>query len=159
MTGRYRFDDVQIDVQGFRLLKAAQVVPVEPKALNLLVFLVENPGRLIERQELMNAVWGDAFVTDHVLNRAIGQLRKLLADDAKQPRYIETVPTLGYRFVAGVERDELETPASSSLAPSVPSPVQLTPSGLPRWATAALVITLVAAVGGTAFWLAGRRNR
>jgi DNA-binding winged helix-turn-helix (wHTH) protein len=97
---RYRFDDVQVDLQSFRLLKAERIVPVEPKALNLLVFLVENRGRLVERRELLNAVWGDAFVTDHVLNRAIGQLRKLLEDDSKEPRYIETVPTRGYRFIA-----------------------------------------------------------
>jgi len=111
---RYRFDDVQIDVQSFRLFKAGRVLPVEPKALNLLVFLAENRGRLIERRELIDSVWGDAFVTDHVLNRAIGQLRKLLADDPKEPRYIETVPTLGYRFIADVE----ETPEPAGSSPS-----------------------------------------
>jgi DNA-binding winged helix-turn-helix (wHTH) protein len=103
MAGRYRFDDVEIDLRGFRLFKAGKAVAVEPKALNLLVFLVGNPERLVERRELIQAVWGDAFVTDHVLNRAIGQLRKLLADDSKVPRYIETVPTRGYRFIANVE--------------------------------------------------------
>jgi DNA-binding winged helix-turn-helix (wHTH) protein len=95
----YRFDDVHIDVQDFRLFKAGNPVLVGPKALNLLIFLVNNRGRLIERRELIDAVWGDAFVTDHVLNRAIGQLRKVLADDAKEPQYIETVPTRGYRFM------------------------------------------------------------
>ena len=69
MTGRYRFDDVLIDLQGFRLVKAGKVAPVEPKALNLLIFLVEHRARLVERRELIDAVWGDAFVTDHVLNR------------------------------------------------------------------------------------------
>src|SRR6202050_3424230 len=105
---RYRFDDVQVDLQSFRLLKAGQIVPVEPKVLNLLIFLVENRGRLVQRRELIDAVWGDAFVTDHVLNYSIGQLRKGLADDAKNPKYIETVPTLGYRFIADVEVEEPE---------------------------------------------------
>ena len=105
MAGRYRFGEVEIDVQGFRLLKRGRQVPVEPKALNLLIFLVENRDRLVERQKLIDAVWGDAFVTDHVLNRAIGLLRKLLDDDPKQPHYIETVPTLGYRFIADVAPD------------------------------------------------------
>ena len=73
---------------------------------------------MIERSELLSAVWGDAFVTDHVLNRSIGQLRKVLGDDVKEPRYIETVPTLGYRFIAEVETD----------APATPPPVALQPS-------------------------------
>ncbi len=116
MTGRYRFDDVLIDLQGFRLVKAGKVAPVEPKALNLLIFLVEHRARLVERRELIDAVWGDAFVTDHVLNRAIGQLRKVLADDAKEPRYIETVPTRGYRFIAEVEQETGEGIAAPGLS-------------------------------------------
>ena len=75
MAHRYRFDDVEIDVGGFRLLKAGKAVPTEPKALQLLLFLVENRGRLLEKSELLNAVWGDTFVTDNVLSRAIAQLR------------------------------------------------------------------------------------
>jgi DNA-binding winged helix-turn-helix (wHTH) protein len=107
MTHGYRFDDVLIDQQSFRLWQAGRPISVEPKALNVLIFLVQKPGRLIERRELMSAVWGDAFVSDHVLSRAIGQLRRVLGDDVKEPRYIETVPTLGYRFIATVE---VETP-------------------------------------------------
>jgi TolB-like protein/DNA-binding winged helix-turn-helix (wHTH) protein len=113
----YRFEDVRIDLDSFRLFKAGKVVLVEPKALNLLIFLVENRGRLVERRELISAVWGEAFVTDHVLNYAIGQLRKALADDAKKPRYIETVPTLGYRFIAEVE---VESPEETNAA-SIPA--------------------------------------
>src|SRR4029077_19711640 len=123
MAGRYRFGEVEVDVQGFRLLKGGRQVPVEPKALNLLIFLVENPHRLVERQKLIDAVWGDAFVTDHVLNRAVGLLRKLLDDDPKQPRYIETVPTLGYRFIADVAPDASAgirpRPASVAVLPFV----------------------------------------
>ena len=110
MARLYRFNDIQIDLQSFRLLRGGRIIPVEPKALNALVFLVENRGRLVQRQELLSAVWSGAFVSDHVLNRAIGQLRKALEDDAKEPRYIETVPTLGYRFIAQVE--ELGAPGA-----------------------------------------------
>ena len=105
MARIYRFDDVEIDLQGFRLRKGAQPLAVEPKALHLLVYLVENRGRLVSRRELIDAIWTGSFVTDHVLNRAICQLRKLLGDDAGKPRYIETVPTLGYRFIAAVEAE------------------------------------------------------
>ena len=114
MTRQYRFGDVLIDEQSFRLLQAGKPLAIEPKALNVLIFLVQHQGRLIERRELLSAVWGDAFVTDHVLNRSIGQLRKLLGDDAKEPRYIETVPTLGYRFVAAVETETAEPPPLTS---------------------------------------------
>lgn len=111
---RYRFDDIEVDPHSFRLLKAGRPVAVEPKALNLLIFLVENRGRLVGRHELIDAVWNGAFVTDHVLNRAIGQLRKLLGDDAKEPRFIETVPTLGYRFIADVAAETPEVGPSPS---------------------------------------------
>ena len=118
MGGRYRFDDVEIDLNGFRLLKGGEVVPVEPKALKLLIFLVENRGRLVHRREIIDAVWSGSFVSDHVLNRAIGQLRKLLIDDAKAPRYVETVPTLGYRFIAELQAEVplAEQPASPLLS-------------------------------------------
>src|ERR1700684_3209390 len=117
MGHRYRFDDIEVDLRSFRLMKAGRPVGVEPKALNLLIFLVENRGRLVSRRELIDAVWNGAFVTDHVLNRAIGQLRRQLADDAKEPRYVETVPTLGYRFIARVEPEtaEADTAPSSGL--------------------------------------------
>jgi Tol biopolymer transport system component/DNA-binding winged helix-turn-helix (wHTH) protein len=105
VTQLYSFDDVQVDVANFRVVKAGQVVPVEPKAFQVLVFLVENRGRLVEKGELVNAVWNDAFVTENVLSRAVAQLRKGLADDAKNARYIETVPTRGYRFIAAVAVD------------------------------------------------------
>ena len=102
MSRLLRFDDVEIDLQGFRVVKAGEPLQVEPKSLKVLIFLAESGGRLVERKELLDAVWGDAFVTDHVLNRAVGQLRKALEEDPKKPRYIETVPTLGYRFIAEV---------------------------------------------------------
>ena len=117
MAGCYRFEEFEIDLGSFRLFKGRRAISIEPKALNLLIFLVENRGRLVRKRELIAAVWGDAFVTEHVLSRAIGQLRKLLEDDAKEPKYIETVPTLGFRFIAEVE----SAPAESTESPSTNS--------------------------------------
>jgi TolB-like protein/DNA-binding winged helix-turn-helix (wHTH) protein/Tfp pilus assembly protein PilF len=122
MARRYRFDDIEVDLQGFRLLKAGKPIAIEPKALNLLIFLVENRGRLIGRRELIDTVWNGAFVTDHVLNRAIGQLRRQLADDPKGPRYVETVPTLGYRFIANVETETAEAEGAPSKADGTSNP-------------------------------------
>jgi TolB-like protein/DNA-binding winged helix-turn-helix (wHTH) protein len=118
MATCYRFEDIQVDLKSFRLFRGGRAIPVEPKALTLLIFLVENRGRLVRKHELMQAVWNDAFVTEQVLSRAIGQLRKVLDDDAREPRYIETVPTLGFRFIAEVESDPsdaTEPPAERNL--------------------------------------------
>jgi Tol biopolymer transport system component/DNA-binding winged helix-turn-helix (wHTH) protein len=103
----YRFDDVVVDPSGFRVIRAGKPVDLEPKALSVLILLIENRGRLVDKRELIHAVWGDSFVTDNVLSRAIAQLRKGLADGAKEARYIETVPTRGYRFVAEVSVDDV----------------------------------------------------
>ena len=174
MARIYRFDDVEIDLQGFRLLKAGKPVAVEPKALNLLVFLVQNSGRMVGRRELIETVWDGAFVTDHVLNRAIGQLRKLLADDPKEPRYIETVPTLGYRFIASVESEGSEIAASpSTTEQGIPNPggaPASTSRGLPhaggisahasrkrRWAIAVAATALMLVVCVAAAWVLGYR--
>ncbi|HXA77807.1 MAG TPA: winged helix-turn-helix domain-containing protein [Candidatus Acidoferrales bacterium] len=102
MATVYRFDDVEVDVGNFRVSKHGKTVALEPKSLTVLVFLIERHGRLVEKRELMDAVWNDASVTENSLTHAITQLRKVLGDDAKKARYIETVPTRGYRFVANL---------------------------------------------------------
>ncbi|HZS08133.1 MAG TPA: LpqB family beta-propeller domain-containing protein [Blastocatellia bacterium] len=99
----YQFDDVQVDVETFRVLRDGSPLQLEPKAFEVLVFLINHPGRLVEKEELMEAVWKETFVTPNALTRAIAHLRKTLGDDARGARYIETVPTRGYRFIAEVE--------------------------------------------------------
>ncbi len=174
MSRRYRFDDIEVDVQNFRLLKAGRPIAIEPKALNLLIFLVENPDRLVSRRELIDVVWDGAFVTDHVLNRAIGQLRRQLADDPKEPRYVETVPTLGYRFIATIEAEVTEAEPSLSdvngnsrpphsensavqsatLAPQTP-PVQ-TPAVTRSRAWIVIAAGIAVALGILTFWTVRR---
>jgi hypothetical protein len=75
---------------------------LEPKTLRLLLYLMEHRNRLIRKQELLDGVWQDAMVTESALVRSIGLLRKALNDDSHEPRFIETVPTAGYRFIAEV---------------------------------------------------------
>ncbi|HMG02157.1 MAG TPA: winged helix-turn-helix domain-containing protein, partial [Edaphobacter sp.] len=87
-------------------VKAGEVLPVEPKTFRVLLFLLRNPLRLIAKEELLNAVWGDAIVTESSLTRTIAQLRRLLGDEIRNPRYIETVATVGYRLVCKVEVSE-----------------------------------------------------
>ena len=102
----FRFDDVEVREREFSLIKAGEVLPVEPKAFRVLLFLLHNPQRLISKEELLNAVWGDAAVTESSLTRCIWLLRRLLGDDIHEPRYIATVATVGYRFVCKVEVSE-----------------------------------------------------
>jgi len=102
-TTVYYFDDIVAEPGAFKISKSGQPVQLEPKAFEVLTFLIENRGRLIEKDELLNAVWKDAFVTQNAMTRVIAQLRKALGDDAREARYIETVPTRGYRFIATVQ--------------------------------------------------------
>src|SRR5690242_15640802 len=99
----YSFDDVVVDGEGFRVLKDGQARTLEPRAFDLLLFLLKNSGRLLEKQTLFENVWKDAFVTDNALTRAIKEIRRVIGDDASAPRYIETIPRRGYRFIAEVK--------------------------------------------------------
>ncbi len=100
------FADVEVREREFSLIKGGEVFPVEPKAFRVLLILLRNPQKLITKEELLNAVWGDAAVTENSLTRSIALLRRLLGDDIRNPRYIETVATVGYRFVSKVEVSE-----------------------------------------------------
>ncbi len=101
----FRFSDMEVDERELHIRRNGDVVPVEPKAFRILVHLLRNPGRLVPKDELIKAGWGDTAVTDNSLTRNIALLRRLLDDDPREPHYIETVSTVGYRFVAPVEVD------------------------------------------------------
>lgn len=101
----FRFSDVEVDEREFQLKRAGEALPVEPKAFRVLIHLLRNPGRLIAKDELLNAGWGDTAVTENSLTRNIALLRRLLNDDSREPRYIETVSTAGYRFICPVVED------------------------------------------------------
>src|ERR1700690_2555859 len=102
----FRFDDVEVREREFSLTKAGEVLTIEPKAFRALLFLLHNPQKLISKEELLNSVWGDAAVTEGSLTRCIWLLRSVLGDDIRSPRYIETVATVGYRFIGKVEVSE-----------------------------------------------------
>jgi TolB-like protein/DNA-binding winged helix-turn-helix (wHTH) protein/Tfp pilus assembly protein PilF len=102
----YRFAAFEVDDAEFRLAEDGSTVALEPKALRLLIYFVKKPGRLISKQELLDAVWSDANVSDNALTRAVTLLRKVLDDSSREPRFIETVPTAGYRFVSVVQAIE-----------------------------------------------------
>jgi eukaryotic-like serine/threonine-protein kinase len=94
------------------VLRAGQPVSLTPKALDLLVYLVERHGHLVAKQELLSAVWPDTFVEEANLTYNISALRKALGDGQDGEQFIQTVPTRGYRFVAPVARDDDEPGAA-----------------------------------------------
>lgn len=141
----YRFDQFEIDDWEFRFSDDHAPVSVEPKALRLLIYLIQNRSRLVRKQELLDKVWPDAMVTESALTREIVLLRKALSEDSRVPRYIETVPTVGYRFVAKVTA--LEQPPEEAPALGESASASRNPSLI--W-TAASVL-LLAAVGASAF--------
>jgi Tol biopolymer transport system component/DNA-binding winged helix-turn-helix (wHTH) protein len=107
---RYRWSDFVLDLDGYRLERAGTVLVLEPKAFNLLVLMVQRPGHVFTKQEIFEALWPDTAVTDHALTRVVAQLRRVLGDDVRQARYLETVPTRGYRWIHPVDGPESPAP-------------------------------------------------
>ena len=99
----FTFADVEVREREFCIVKAGELLPVEPKAFRVLLFLLRSPHRLITKDELLDAVWSDCAVSDNSLTRSIALLRRLLGDETREPRYIATVPTVGYRFLCDVK--------------------------------------------------------
>jgi TolB-like protein/DNA-binding winged helix-turn-helix (wHTH) protein/Tfp pilus assembly protein PilF len=99
---QYEFGPFLLDTANHCLLRNRQPVPLTPKVFDLLKVLVQNNGRLVEKDELLKEVWPDSFVEEGNLNRNISILRKALDEDSSGKPYIETVPKRGYRFVATV---------------------------------------------------------
>jgi DNA-binding winged helix-turn-helix (wHTH) protein len=110
-----RFATFEVNIEIGELRRYGHRVKLQNKPFQILVALLERPGALVSRGDLHQRLWSaDTFVDfDHNLNNAVDKLRKALNDSAEQPRFIETVPRRGYRFVAAVER---AVPAPDSLA-------------------------------------------
>ena len=117
--GAYKFGPFQLDVRERRLSRGSEVIPLRLKVFDTLRILVENAGRLVTKQELLDTVWPDAAVEENNLNHNVSVLRKVLGEKATGQQYIETVPRVGYRFVAAVE--VAEPPPAAFPAPAPPS--------------------------------------
>ena len=93
------FDSFELDETNARLLRNSRPVPVAPTPFAVLCALARQPGCLLSKGALLDAVWGHRFVSEAVLKTAISDLRTVLQDDARRPRFIETVSRRGYRFI------------------------------------------------------------
>src|SRR6185436_1977650 len=96
------FGEFALNVVRRGLYRGQERVRLTAKPLETLIFLVENRGRVVEKQEILNAVWKGTFVTEDTLVHAIREIRRALGDDRDNPRFILTVPREGYRFVCEV---------------------------------------------------------
>lgn len=101
---KVRFADFELDFSRFQLLRGGQPVRLEGLPLQLLMFLIQNKGQLVTREQIADALWGkDVFVdVEQGINTAIRKVRMALDDDSEQPQYLQTVVGRGYRFVGKV---------------------------------------------------------
>jgi Tol biopolymer transport system component/DNA-binding winged helix-turn-helix (wHTH) protein len=150
-----RFGEFTVDCEQKVLLRNDNPLPLAPKVFDTLLILVDNGGRIVEKEELMSRLWPDSFVEESNLTVNIQQLRKALGDNARQPRFIETVARRGYRFIAEVNGKSApiatKTEAATSAALSLAAPWR---SYLSIVALAVLVVGSIAIV----WWFAQLRH-
>jgi DNA-binding winged helix-turn-helix (wHTH) protein len=146
MPGKIKFGVYELDADSPELRKHGVVVRLQEQPLRVLVALTERPGEIVTREELQTLIWGkDTFVDfEQSLNKAVNRLRETLNDNAGQPRYVETVPRRGYRFVAPVSNiPHLEAHGPSELTNHGPS---LGPSkSIPTRSRRLALVTTIAA--------------
>jgi DNA-binding winged helix-turn-helix (wHTH) protein/pimeloyl-ACP methyl ester carboxylesterase len=116
VRGAYRFGPFHLDIRERRLSRGSVVIPLRLKVFDTLRVLVENAGRLVTKQELLDTVWPETTVEENNLNHNVSILRKALGDRATGQQYIETVPRVGYRFTASVDAAVPQTTAASASA-------------------------------------------
>jgi TolB-like protein/DNA-binding winged helix-turn-helix (wHTH) protein/Flp pilus assembly protein TadD len=151
-----RFGTYEFSAQSGELRKAGARIKVQQQPLKLLEMLLEHPGEIVTREDLRSRIWptesfGDF---DQAVNVAIAKLRGALGDSAENPRYIETLPRRGYRFIAEVTAVEATRPAAESDV-KPPAPKRLPLPRIWKFAGFALAIVLLALAG----WLLYARNR
>lgn len=159
-----RFDSFQVDLSSNELFRAGVRVPIQEQPLQVLRLLLGTEGKVVTREQLRAALWPeDTFVDfEHGVNTAVKKLRQALEDSAERPKFVETLPKIGYRFIARVEwvadvSDNRPLPRVVAIAPPGPTPVpppaasEKVHRAAPwRWLFALLIVALVilAAISG-----------
>src|SRR5262245_56685845 len=123
----FRFEGFVLDPGNRRLSRDGDPVELNARYLDALVLLAGEQGRLVSKDRFLTEVWRGIPVTDEALTQCIKTLRRQLGDDAANPRFIETVPKHGYRFLAPVERGGGEPAVAGEVAAREPAPLPLTP--------------------------------
>lgn len=147
----YRFGPFLLEVDERRLRRDdGDVVPLTPRLFDALVYFVEHPGVLLDKDTLLEALWSGVIVEENSLSQMVSALRRALGDDAQDSRYIQTVPRRGFRFIATVTRDE--TPDPPAIEPVVAGAPVEPPESRSRRLWIGGAAAAVAAVAGGAWW-------
>ena len=144
----FRFETFDVDVRTGELRKAGVKLKLPGQPFQVLAILLESPGEVVTREELQKRLWPDTFVdVDHNLNTAINKIREVLGDSAESPRFVETLPRRGYRFIGPV------TPVPADRPPPAPS------SHVRRYVTVGAAFLFLLALSGATFlkWQLARR--
>ncbi|GAB5518584.1 MAG: winged helix-turn-helix domain-containing protein [Rhodothermales bacterium] len=133
--------------QRNRIADATTSVQVEPKVMQVLVYLSEQAGEVVRREELLSAVWPDVVVGNEVVSRAISELRKAFGDNARAPEFIETIPKAGYRLMAAVSYvpsgEHMPEPSLQVTANAAPAMHIPASPGARRWVALGLGMVLL----------------
>jgi DNA-binding winged helix-turn-helix (wHTH) protein/tetratricopeptide (TPR) repeat protein len=153
MTGRCKFGVFELDPGNRILLKNGRKLKVQEQPFQILSALVDRSGEVVTREELRQRLWpSNTFVDfDNSLSIAVGKLRLALRDDASKPRYIETLPRVGYRFIAAVEVEQpavAEPPPATAVEPTTEAVPVKQPARQWRWGLTSIVVLL-----GVALWI------
>lgn len=118
------FDVFEVDLRAAELYKAGRKIKIQVQPFHILAMLLEHPGEVLTREELRQRLWpADTFVDfDHSLNTAVKKLRQALGDDKQKPRFVETLPKRGYRFIGTVKAPTPRAAQPDIAAAQPPSP-------------------------------------
>lgn len=164
----YYFDDIAVDRDRFEVRRSGELRTLTPRAFDVLVYLIRKRERVVEKQELFEQVWKEAFVTDNSLTRAVKEIRRELGDSAGEPKYIETVHKRGYRFIGTVNEtrpavidprhsapDAFSGPeaVSAEISQGTPTPATGNTSSIHRNRVVAIAIALLIFAAAAALYL------
>jgi len=116
VSPKVKFGAFELDAATRKLVKGGIPIALRPQPFRVLLILTGRPGQVVTRDEIKRCLWGDSTFVDFErgINFSINQIRAVLCDDAEKPRYIETLPRIGYRFIAPVTTDELGDPTATA---------------------------------------------
>jgi Tol biopolymer transport system component/DNA-binding winged helix-turn-helix (wHTH) protein len=141
---KIRFDAYEADLEAGELSKNGGKVKLSGQPFQVLAILLERPGRVVTREELQKCLWPDTFVdVEHNLNTAINKIREVLGDSSASPRFVETLPRRGYRFIAPIRKAPDDNPVSvleELQAQDLPRSPQ---KRFPAWAYLGIAITVL----------------
>src|SRR5215475_12373550 len=150
----------ELDLKARQLLRFGQVVKLERIPLEVLILLVEKQGAIVEREEIVAKVWGGSFLdTDNAINGSIRKIRQVLKDNPEEPKYVQTITSKGYRFVADVR--EVKPPLPRSVDTDQTLPQQRARLTTNQWTLVFAILLVSLIIGGIyagySRW-GGRRN-